>query len=365
MIRADKKQAKISIREWFKFVKKGLLQDFCASVVVFLVALPLSMGIALASGMPPIAGLVSGIIGGLVVGSLSGSPLLVSGPAAGLIILVMNIHQEHGFAVLGLVVLMAGLLQIVAGKLHWGQWFRAVSPAVVEGMLTGIGLLILANQFHVMVDDPSQAENGLLQLLTIPLAVMKGLFPPEGTAHHLAAGIGVLTVGTLVLWRVFAKGAFRHVPAALVAVVAGTFVANAYQLPISFIAPPQWQALPTPWQVLSQAPQLLNARLWSDILGMVFIASAETLLCATAIDQMSPKSKTHYDKELSAQGVGNMLCGLFGLLPLTGVIVRSAANVQAGANTRLSTILHGLWMLAFIAFLPGVLTLGTSEINYL
>src|SRR5687768_17375704 len=128
-------------------------KDFLASIVVFLVALPLCMGIAIASGVPPALGLITGIIGGLVVGALSGSPLLVSGPAAGLSVLVFDLVQRHGLRALGVVVVVAGITQLASGALRLGRWFRAVSPAVIHGMLAGIGALILASQLHVMLDD--------------------------------------------------------------------------------------------------------------------------------------------------------------------------------------------------------------------
>src|SRR5262245_34514123 len=129
------------------------INDFLASIVVFLVALPLCMGIAIASGVPPALGLITGIIGGFIVGTLSGSPLQVSGPAAGLTVLIWEIVGQHGMATLGAIVLLAGILQIVMGISRVGQWFRAISPAVIQGMLAGIGVLIIASQFHVMVDD--------------------------------------------------------------------------------------------------------------------------------------------------------------------------------------------------------------------
>src|SRR5687768_1012007 len=166
--------------------------DFAASIVVFLVALPLCMGIAIASGMPPVSGLITGIIGGLVVGWISGSPLQVSGPAAGLAVIVYNLVQgyqndyralhetatdaealRYSISMLGMVVLLAGAIQLIAGLARLGQWFRAVSPAVIQGMLAGIGVLIFAAQFHVMVHD-SPRDGGLANLLALPEAVMKG-----------------------------------------------------------------------------------------------------------------------------------------------------------------------------------------------
>src|SRR5262245_40262418 len=156
---------------------KGVGRDLLASLVVFLVALPLCMGIAIASGAPVASGLVTGIVGGLVVGFFSGAPLQVSGPAAGLTVICGDVISQHGLAALGVVVMWAGILQLIAGVFRLGQWFRAVSPAVVHGMLSGIGVLILCSQLHVMVDDRPR-QGGLANLLSLPEAIQKGLpFP--------------------------------------------------------------------------------------------------------------------------------------------------------------------------------------------
>ncbi|MCA9209526.1 MAG: SulP family inorganic anion transporter, partial [Planctomycetales bacterium] len=156
----------------------NLKSDFLASIVVFLVALPLCMGIAIASGAPVSAGLITGIVGGLVAGSLAGCPLQVSGPAAGLAVIVYELIRQHGYETLGLIVLIAGVLQLAASLAGLGQWFRAVSPAVVKGMLAGIGILIFASQFHVMVDDAPK-DSALANLVSIPSAVWKGVGIPE------------------------------------------------------------------------------------------------------------------------------------------------------------------------------------------
>src|SRR5512134_2771000 len=174
-------------------------QDFLASTVVFLVALPLCMGIAIASGVPPAAGLITGMVGGIVVGFLAGAPLQVSGPAAGLTVLVWQMVNDHGIAALGAIVLVAGLAQLLAGAARLGQWFRAISPAVIHGMLAGIGVLIFASQFHVMVDDRPRGS-GIANLLSIPEALMKAFAPSEGATHQVAAAIGLLTIVSLVLW---------------------------------------------------------------------------------------------------------------------------------------------------------------------
>lgn len=460
-------------------------QDLLASLVVFLVALPLCMGIALASGAPVAAGLVTGIIGGLVVGCLAGAPLQVSGPAAGLTVICGEVIRQHGMPALGLVVLLAGLLQLVAGLLKLGQWFRAVSPAVIHGMLSGIGVLILSSQIHVMVDDRPR-ENGLANLRSIPEAIWKGLPIPtlepaerrrerteflqlfgklherqgeietlvgRGTTHHgsqeqqkleaqqlaeflprqqalladldklaarletasiaeegnerserilaataaarqqlavarddlaahrindveasqkaasqslagvlarlkshdWAAKIGLLSIAVIILWQGLAPKRLRLIPGPLLAVVATTLIAWCLSLPVLYVEVPDRLLDGLAFPSLNVFQDVPAGQLLLSALMMAVVASAETLLCASAVDQMHTGPRTNYDKELSAQGIGNMLCGLVGGLPMTGVIVRSAANVQAGGKSNLSAILHGAWLLLFVVFLTALL----------
>ncbi|MEQ8784950.1 MAG: SulP family inorganic anion transporter [Pirellulaceae bacterium] len=467
--------------------QRSFRKDFLASIVVFLVALPLCMGIAIASGTPVATGLITGIIGGIVVGSLSGVPLQASGPAAGLTVIVYEIVQQFGLEMLGLVVLIAGGLQILAGMLRLGQWFRAVSPAVIKGMLAGIGVLIFASQFHVMVDDKPKGS-GIENLLSIPEAVAKGVQLPhlhsqqvrsfragmlqtvgelhrrqvdlqerlaehterensedgqgglkiehpeqyaaeqeqhtaelaevvatlcefetkhvddqrsrrickaaeaalaksraaakdlelEGlndlalkgqneavesldelletmTNHALAAEIGLLTIVVIILWQAFAPKGLRLVPAPLVAIVVATLATALLVLPVLYVEVPDrlWEQIHIPTMaVLHNAPW--TALLQSGLLIAV-VASAETLLSSTAVDQLHSGPRAKYDKELFAQGVGNMICGLLGALPMTGVIVRSSANVHAGATSRRSTIMHGVWLLLFVVGLASLL----------
>lgn len=332
--------------------------DMFPSFVVFLVALPLCMGITVASGAPPGAGIMTGIIGGLVVGWLAGCPLQVSGPAAGLTVIVWELIQTHGFEGFGVIVLAAGLIQLLAAWLQLGQWFRAVSPAVVHGMLAGIGALIFASQFHIMIDDAPKG-GGLANIVTLPSAVLKGLLPDQEipTSHQEAAWLGVLTIASIVLWTAFAPGRIKILPAVLIGVSASTLVATVFELPVSHVEVKDnlFWVLHVP--TVESLSHLLDTSVLAEALGLAFIASVETLLSATAIDQLHTGPRTKYNRELCAQGVGNSLCGILGVLPMTGVIVRSAANVQAGARTRLSSILHGAWLLLFVALLPFVLRL--------
>ena len=321
----------------------------------FLVALPLCLGIAIATGYPPAAGLASGIIGGIIVGFLAGCPLQVSGPAAGLITIVWEAAHQFGYETVGVIVLLAGLMQVSMGVLGLGMWFRAVSPAVIQGMLAGIGVLIFSSQFHVMVDDTPRS-GGLANLLSIPESVMKGLIPLDGTAHHLAASVGVVTILAIVAWNLMPQKV-KVIPAPLVAVVIATIIAAVWNFPIKYVDVPENFFDSFRLIDLSLLPQLANAQVFITALTIGFIASAETLLTATAVDQMTPKFRTNYNKEIIAQGIGNSLAGIFGLLPITGVIVRSSANVQAGAESRNAAILHGIWILVFILVIPFALQL--------
>jgi len=335
-------------------IKAAIPRELMASVVVFLVALPLCMGIAIASGVPPAKGLVTGIIGGLVVGFLAGSPLQVSGPAAGLAVLVFELVRQHGLAMLGPILLLAGALQLIAGRFKLGCWFRVTAPAVVYGMLAGIGVLIVLSQAHVMLDQAPQ-PSGVSNLLGFPGAVSEALPVMGGGLGWQAGALGLLTIAIMWGWEKLRPARLRFVPGALLGVATATVLSVALALQVKRVAVPANLTdaidLLKPADLMAMAdPALLIAAV-----ALAFIASAETLLSAAAVDRMHNGVRSDFDRELSAQGVGNMLCGLLGALPMTGVIVRSSANVQAGAQTRASAILHGVWLLAFVVLLSSVL----------
>lgn len=332
--------------------------DLFSSFVVFLVALPLCMGITVASGAPPGSGIMTAIIGGLVVGWLSGCPLQVSGPAAGLTVIVWELIRHHGIEKFGIIVLAAGLIQVAWAWLQVGHWFRAVSPAVVHGMLAGIGMLIFAGQIHVMIDDVPQG-GGMANLLSLPGAFMKAMIPDGAiaTPHQEAAWVGIVTISMILLWTAYAPKQVRAVPAVLVGVSTATAVTILFDLPISHISFPDNLFSVFHLPTVGSLAYLSDSTILAEALGLAFIASVETLLSATAVDQLHTGARTKYNRELFSQGVGNMLCGVGGILPMTGVIVRSAANVQAGGKTRTSAILHGAWLLLFVGVLPFVLNL--------
>jgi MFS superfamily sulfate permease-like transporter len=330
-----------------------LVRDFTASIVVFLVAMPLCMGIAIASGVPPEKGLITGIIGGIVVGMLAGSPLQVSGPAAGLAVIVFELIRDQGLSALGPILILAGLIQVVAGIFKLGGWFRAISPAVVHGMLAGIGVLIVVGQFHVLF-DAKPLSSGLENLAAMPGRLL-GLDPANAQASELALVIALLTIGVMIGWEKLRPAALRLVPGALLGVIAGTLAAYLFGLDVTRVNVPQSIAAAVSLPDASVFAAWLKPSTLAAALAIAFIASAETLLSAAAVDKMHDGVRTDYNKELRAQGIGNLLCGAAGALPMTGVIVRSSANVQAGAVTRLSTILHGVWILGFVALLPWLL----------
>jgi len=332
-------------------LKSLLPRELLASVVVFLVALPLCMGIAIASGMPPAKGLITGIIGGIVVGWLAGSPLQVSGPAAGLAVLVFELVREHGMAMLGPILLLAGLLQLLAGRLKLGCWFRVTAPAVVYGMLAGIGVLIVLSQIHVMFDSGPK-PSGLDNLIAFPETLFGAIGPGSGMQAGL---LGLGTIAIMWLWEKRRPQSLRFVPGALLGVGIATVISLAMSLDVNRVQVPANLAEAIDWLRPADLLNLANPAILIAAIAVAFIASAETLLSAAAVDRMHDGQRSDFDKELSAQGVGNMLCGLVGALPMTGVIVRSSANVQAGAKTRMSTIFHGLWLLAFVLLLSSVL----------
>ncbi|MBD65542.1 MAG: SulP family inorganic anion transporter [Halobacteriovoraceae bacterium] len=328
------------------YSKNEFWHDFLASLVVFLVALPLCLGIALASGVPPIVGLMAGIIGGLVVGTFTGSPLQVSGPAAGLAVMVYEVVQVHGLEALGIVCLIAGLVQVAGYFLKLGNYFKAVSPAVVKGMLSGIGLLIFASQFHVMLDHAPKSS-GTQNLITIPEAfidIFGASFPIQ---HMQAATIGLITLIILVGWN-FVKDKIKlPIPAPLIAIVSASLIANLSGLQINYIELPDNLLAGMNFIGLDSFGSI-NLDLIIAGIGMALVATTETLLCVTAVDSIKPDHKSDYDQELLAQGLGNSLAGIIGAMPITGVIVRSSANLEFGGRTRGSTIMHGLWLVAFL-----------------
>ncbi|GAA4987957.1 SulP family inorganic anion transporter [Kitasatospora paranensis] len=323
--------------------------DVAASLVVFLVAVPLCVGVAVASGVPAELGLVTGIVGGLVTGLLPGSSLQVSGPAAGLTVLVYEAVATYGLPALGVIVLAAGLLQLLMGVLRLGRLFRAISVSVVHGMLAGIGLVLVAGQLYALAGARAPGS-GPANIAGLPGLAADTLESPR-TLASLAVGAG--TIAVLVLWRRL-PAVVRTMPAPLAAVGLATAVTAVAGLPVAKV---EVKGLLGVVDLPDSAglAVLTGTGAMATVLAFTLIASAESLFSAAAVDRLHDGPRTDYDRELIAQGVGNTLCGLLGALPMTAVIVRSAANVQAGARTKVSRVLHGVWLLLFAALLPAAL----------
>jgi carbonic anhydrase len=319
-------------------VRMVMRNDVPASLVVFLVAVPLSLGIALASGAPIVAGLIAAVVGGIVAGALGGAPLQVSGPAAGLTVVLAETIDQFGWAVTCGITAAAGVLQVLFGLSGIARAALAISPAIVHGMLAGIGVTIVLGQLHVVLggDPNSSAVANILDL------------PAQIAAHHdTAALLGVLTIVILSVWGRL-PAAVRRVPAPLAAITVVTVLAAALALSAPRVA------LPADVLSIGLVPRLPDDG-WFEVavavVTIALIASVETLLSAVAVDRLHTGPRANLNRELVGQGVANLTSGALGGLPITGVIVRSSANVAAGARTRASAILHGVWVLLCTATL--------------
>ncbi len=348
---------------------RNLSADFPASVVVFLVALPLCLGVALASNAPLFSGIIAGIVGGILVGSLSKSPLSVSGPAAGLTAIVslaiINLGSYESFLVS---VVICGAIQVILGFAKAGIIGDYVPNAVIKGMLAAIGLILILNQFpHLLGDDSSfETDEGVA---AVKGNIFSNFFNAFTNVNRTAFIIGGACLAFYFLWEKItskSKGFVKLIPAPLLVVLIGVGINTAFQssgaslvgehlvrLPqasdarefLTFFTSPGWSAL-------------TNPSVWITGITLAIVASLESLLSIEAVDDLDPYQRvTPTNRELKAQGIGNMVSGLIGGLPVTSVIVRSSANVNSGAKTKMSTIMHGSLLLACVAFIPAILNL--------
>lgn len=347
---------------------KNLKSDLPSGLVVFLVALPLCLGIALASGAPLFSGLISGIVGGVVIGSLSNSQLSVSGPAAGLAALVLGAITAIGnFPLFLCAVLIAGILQIVLGSAKLGGIANYIPGSVIKGMLTSIGILIVAKQIpHAFGYDKDEKGNAT-ELIPYGYEDMHELFQP---IHHIEVGVTIICVVSIVLmllWeRPFIKKRLPFIPGALVAVVVAVIINEIWRASGSILAVENEHLVQIP--VAKSANEFFSFFTFPDFNGFLdsrvimygifiaIIASLETLLSIEAIDNLDPQRRvTNTNRELFAQGIGNSVAGLIGGLPITSVIVRSSANVNSGAKSKLSAIIHGILLLVCVILIPFLL----------
>ncbi|MFK4184855.1 bifunctional SulP family inorganic anion transporter/carbonic anhydrase [Streptomyces sparsogenes] len=342
-------------------------RDLSASIVLFLIAIPLSLGIALATGAPLQAGLVSAAVGGIVAGLLGGAPLQVSGGATGLVVVTAELVQRYGWRATCAITVLAGVVQVALGALRVARAALAISPAIVHGMLAGIGVVIAIGQLHVVLGD-SPDSSVIDNIAALPSELRH--------PHPAALLVGALTVGVLALWpRLPGKAgrAARAVPAALVAVAAATAVSAGMSLPRVDL--PSWKSPALPG--IPEGPVL---GVVAAVVTVTLVASMESLLSAVAVDRLrtaesgswadgreaaradgrgaAPERRpVRLDRELAGQGAANVVSGLLGGLPIAGGAMRGSANVRAGAVTRRSTMLHGVWVALCAGLLAGVLEL--------
>jgi len=342
---------------WLKY-------DLPAGLSVFLVALPLCLGIALASGAPLYSGILSGIIGGLVVSLISGSHLAVSGPAAGLTSVVAASIVSHGdYKIFLLAVIIAGLFQLILGLLKLGVIANYFPSAVIKGMLAAIGIILISKQIPVALgyDQPDFWAGGILKLFSTDHFVGN----INDFNQHIARGAILITSISIIvmglLQRPFANK-LKILPAPLVIVVIGILANIAFTRVSSGFSLKPTQLVNIPSDVFSNisfpdfTKLFTSSGLLKDSLTIGMLATLETLLCIEAIDKLDRRNRiTPVNRELVAQGIGNMACGFLGAIPITAVIVRGSANVDAGARTKLSAFTHGLFLLLSVLFIPFLL----------
>jgi len=351
-----------------KFNTKNLKTDIPSGLVVFLVALPLCLGISLASGAPFFSGLISGIIGGIVIGSLSGSKLSVSGPAAGLAALVLAaIHNIGAFDLFLCAVLIAGILQVLMSVAKLGGIANYFPSSVIKGMLTSIGILIIAKQIPHAVGYDKNEKGVLTEIFSIGDEDWHELLQP---LQHIDLGVLIICIVSIVIMLIwekpFIKKRIKFIPGALVAVIVSIVINEIFKAVASPLTVTSEHLVQI--KVAASANEFfsfftlpdfngfLNSKVIITGIMIAIIASLETLLSIEAVDNLDPeRNVTNTNRELFAQGIGNTVSGLIGGLPITSVIVRSSANVHAGAKSKLSTIFHGALLLLSVILIPRLL----------
>lgn len=345
-----------------------LKNNLPSGLVVFLVALPLCLGIALASGVPLFSGIIAGVVGGLVVSLLSGSQLSVSGPAAGLTVIVLNaIHEFGSLNLFFLSVFIAGILQIILGLLKAGTIGNYFPSAVIKGMLAAIGIILILKQIPHAVGYDSDYEGDFYFFQMDSENTFSGIIHAINKSHPGALIISVISIALLIVWEHSLLKKLKFIPGALVVVIIGvilnTFFFTNTLLELKgehLVTMPSFSNLKdlTNSFIFPDFSALGNVTVYKTAVTLAIIASIETLLSIEAIDRLDPyKRNTPADRELLAQGVGNMISGFLGGLPMTAVIVRGSANVGAGATSRFSSFIHGCLLLLCALFIPHVLNL--------
>ncbi|MEJ7610919.1 MAG: SulP family inorganic anion transporter [Ferruginibacter sp.] len=351
---------------------RELKSDLPAGIVVFFVAVPLCLGIALASGAPLFAGIIAGIVGGIVVGMASGSPLGVSGPAAGLAVIVLtSIAALGSWTAFLLAVVLAGILQLIMGFAKAGFIAYFFPSSVIKGMLTGIGLLIILKQIPHALGYDKDAEGDLSYVQSDGGTTLSSITKAFEVITAGAILIAAISIAILILWdKVLTKKhrIFRVIQGPIVVVILGIVMNYLFQTgTLNFsLAEDQVVRLPVAnnlteffsFFTFPDFSAITNLKVWEVAVVLAIVASLETLLCVEATDKMDPQKRvTPTNRELKAQGLGNIISGLIGGLPVTQVIVRSTANISFGGKTKMSAILHGVFLLISAVTIAGLLNM--------
>jgi MFS superfamily sulfate permease-like transporter len=353
-------------------MSENLKYDLPAGLVVFLVALPLCLGIALASGAPLFSGIIAGIVGGIVVGAYSRAPLAVSGPAAGLTVIVFSaIEQLEHYNVFLMALVLAGVIQIILGFLKAGLIAHYFPSSVIKGMLAGIGLILIFKQIpHALGYDFDYEGNLLFFEGGFDNTFTDILFAFD-SIHIGALIVSSVSLAILIVWDLpFVKNinALKYIPGALVAVAMALLINLLFSLSFPHLALNQQHLVNLPqatnitefvnFFTVPDFSSLSNVQVYVTALTLAVVASLESLLSVEATDKIDPfKRTTPTNRELKAQGLGNFISGMIGGLPLTAVIVRSTANITAGGRTRMSAIFHGILLFVCVVFIPGILNM--------
>lgn len=353
---------------------KHLNKDLPASIVVFFVAIPLCLGIALASGAPLFSGLIAGIVGGIIVGIISGSQIGVSGPAAGLAVIVLAAINTLGYEAFLVAVVLGGVIQIIFGLLKAGVIGYYFPSSVIKGMLTGIGIIIILKEipYFFGFDKNPEGDFSFFQIdgentFSEIFNTISGII--SGNYHKSATIIALIAIGILILWNnvLSKKGKiFQLVQGPLVAVVVGIIYFLLTKDSALNLESEHLVAVPVPDSFEAFKGQfnfpdfsvIGNPKIWITGFTIALVASLETLLCVEATDKLDPEKRvTPTNRELLAQGTGNMVSGFIGGLPITQVIVRSSANIQSGGKTKMSAIVHGFLLLISVILIPRLLNM--------
>lgn len=334
-----------------KLNKETILNDSLSSITVLLVALPVSLGVAVASGLPPVYGIFTAIIGGLIVTLLSGSPLQISGPSTGLAVMVLHVVQTYGAASLIPLALIVGIFQIVVALLKWGHLFQATPPSLVKAMLSGIGFLIIISQVYILFGFELSSES-YLNIVNLLAYFIDLINAPLNISLVENVGVAGIVFTAMALWPKVKNQKLQKIPASIVGIAIASVIATVFGWDIAHVSLPHDLFSSFSNIDYSGAFQSINLSFVLYAIGFAFVASVETMLCVSALDQITHRDSS-YNKTILAQGVGNIFAGLIGTIPVVGVISRSAANIEAESRTRLAAFLQAFWML-LILFIPFV-----------